>query len=136
MENGFTSQFTKRVMKRPRGRRPTWRMAPKSTFIIMGVIISQIRMAMGMLIWLPSANSRLRSASISPGADRPKATPTTMQRPTHRLRYLSKTPSRLGAARVGEETGAAVFMRDPWPFPSQTPLSSALNRFKADGTMQ
>ena len=43
MENGFTSQFTTSVTARPAGLRPTLRMAPKSTFIIMGVIISQIR---------------------------------------------------------------------------------------------
>jgi hypothetical protein len=29
------------------------RIAPKSTFIIMGVIISQMSIAMGTLIWLP-----------------------------------------------------------------------------------
>ncbi len=50
IENGFTSQLMMSVMTRPRGRRPTLRTAPKSTFIIMGVIISQIRTAMGTLI--------------------------------------------------------------------------------------
>jgi hypothetical protein len=38
------------------------------------------------LIWLPAPNSRLRKPCISPGADRPSATPATMQRPTQRLR--------------------------------------------------
>ena len=34
---------------------PTLRMDAKSTFIIIGVIISQIRTAIGTLIWLPLA---------------------------------------------------------------------------------
>ena len=55
MEKGLTSQFTARVTARPAGLRPTFRMAVKSTFIIMGVIISQIRTAIGTLIWLPLA---------------------------------------------------------------------------------
>jgi hypothetical protein len=86
IENGLTSQFTKSVTKRPRGRRPTLRIAPKSTFITMGVIISQIRMAIGMLIWLPSPNSRRRRPSITAGANPPSATPAIMHRPTHRVR--------------------------------------------------
>ena len=55
IENGFTSQFTNSVTNRPRGRRPTLRIDPKSTFIIIGVIISQMRIAIGTLIWLPRA---------------------------------------------------------------------------------
>jgi len=43
IENGFTSQLTNNVTRSPRGRFPTSRMAPKSTFIIIGTIISQIR---------------------------------------------------------------------------------------------
>ena len=86
IENGFTSQFTNSVTNRPRGRRPTCRIAPKSTFIIIGVIISQMRMAIGMLIWLPSPNSRARSVCMSAGASRPSAIPATMHRPTHTLR--------------------------------------------------
>ena len=50
IENGFTSQFTNSVTNRPRGRRPTLRIDPKSTFIIIGVIISQMRIAIGTLI--------------------------------------------------------------------------------------
>jgi hypothetical protein len=50
MENGFTSQFTMSVTTKPAGLLPTLRMAGKSTFIIMGVIMSQIRIAMGALI--------------------------------------------------------------------------------------
>ena len=86
IENGFTSQFTNSVTKRPRGRRPTSRMAPKSTFIIIGVIISQISTAIGMLIWLPAPNSRLRRPFMNAGTDLPSRMPTTMQRPTQRLR--------------------------------------------------
>jgi hypothetical protein len=46
----LTSQFTNSVTNSPLGRRPTLRIDPKSTFIIIGVIISQMRMAIGMLI--------------------------------------------------------------------------------------
>jgi hypothetical protein len=62
MENGLTSQLTNSVTINPAGFRPTLRIAPKFTFIIMGVIISQIRIAIGTLIWLPRPNSRLRMA--------------------------------------------------------------------------
>ena len=61
-------------------------MAPKSTFIIIGVIISQIRTAIGTLIWLPLPNSSSRRAPVNAGTAFPSRTPTTMQRPTHRLR--------------------------------------------------
>ena len=40
IENGFTAQFTKRVTPIPRQCWPTWRMAPKSTFMSIGMIIS------------------------------------------------------------------------------------------------
>ena len=50
MEKGLTIQLTSRVTSRPAGRRPTFFTDEKSTFIIMGVIISQMRMAMGTLI--------------------------------------------------------------------------------------
>src|SRR5271157_5433773 len=94
MENGFTSQFTISVTSSPAGFFPTLRMAVKSTFIIMGVIMSQIRTAMGALIWLPWPNSRPRSAWTTAGTSFPKATPATMQRTTHRDRYCSKNPRR------------------------------------------
>ena len=50
MENGLTSQFTTSVTARPAGRLPTSRIAEKSTFIIIGMIMSQIRTAIGRLI--------------------------------------------------------------------------------------
>jgi hypothetical protein len=68
IENGFTSQFTKSVTNRPRGRRPRREWRAKSTFIIIGVIISQMRTAIGTLIWLPSPNSMPRSAAMNPEA--------------------------------------------------------------------
>ena len=79
IENGFTSQLTKSVTNRPRGRLPTCRMEAKSTFIIIGTIISQIRTAIGMLIWLPAPNSIRRKASAAPGIALPSSTPTIMQ---------------------------------------------------------
>src|SRR6185295_5504903 len=62
IENGFTSQLITKVTARPFGRLPTLRTDAKSTFIIIGMIISQIKTAMGKLMWLPSPNSRLRKA--------------------------------------------------------------------------
>jgi hypothetical protein len=61
MEKGFISQLTSNVTSSPVGRRPRFLRKEKSTFIIMGVIMSQIRTAMGTLNWLPFANSKLRS---------------------------------------------------------------------------
>jgi hypothetical protein len=40
---------------------PTLRTEEKSTFIIIGVIMSQIRTAIGTLMWLPFPNSRPRN---------------------------------------------------------------------------
>lgn len=74
------------VMTSPRGRRPTSRIDAKSTFIIMGVIISQMSRAIGTLIWLPSPNSRRRRPSVSAGTALPSSTPVIMHRPTQRLR--------------------------------------------------
>jgi len=50
MENGFTMQLTKRVINTPLGFLLTARIAVKSTFIIIGMIISQMKIAMGRLI--------------------------------------------------------------------------------------
>ena len=55
IENGLTTQLTNSVTSSPAGRRPTFFTDEKSTFIIIGVIISQIRTAIGALIWLPCA---------------------------------------------------------------------------------
>src|SRR4029077_2799679 len=57
IEKGFTSQLTTKVTVRPFGRLPTLRTEAKSTFIIIGMIISQINTAMEKLMWLPSPNS-------------------------------------------------------------------------------
>ena len=78
IENGFTSQLTNSVTSSPRGRCPTPRMAPKSTFIIIGTIMSQMRTAIGTLTWLPSPNSMPRSAAVAPGRPLPSTTPPTM----------------------------------------------------------
>jgi hypothetical protein len=93
MENGFTSQFTNSVTTSPAGFRPTLRMAVKSTFIIMGVIMSQIRTAMGALIWLPWPNSRPRRACHG-GHKLPEGNPRHHAQATHRVRYRSKNPRR------------------------------------------
>ena len=57
------TQFTRRVTRSPAGRLPTFFTAEKSTFIIIGVIMSQMRKAIGAFIWLPSPNSMPRSKS-------------------------------------------------------------------------
>ena len=94
MENGLTIQLTNSVMRSPRGRRPTFRIEPKSTFIIIGVIISQMSTAIGTLMWLPLPNSSPRSAAANCGATEPMSTPPSMHRATHRVRYRSKIFSR------------------------------------------
>ena len=84
MENGLTSQFTNSVTSSPRGLRATLRIAPKSTFIIMGTIISQISTAMGTLTWLPRPNSMpaqpLHQTAVQ--FSRARARPPCTARPT------------------------------------------------------
>jgi hypothetical protein len=62
---------------------PTFRKDEKATFIIMGVIISQISTAIGPLIWLPVSNSMPRRPAMAAGASLPITTPATMQSATH-----------------------------------------------------
>src|SRR5678815_4604914 len=73
IEKGFTTQLTKRVISNPFGFLPTFRTEAKSTLIIMGMIMSQIRMAMGTLIWLSAPNSRLLKDCTTLGAHFPNA---------------------------------------------------------------
>jgi len=96
------SQFTTSVITRPLGLRRTSRTDVKSTFIIIGVIISQIRTAIGTLIWLPAPNSTRRKASTAAGSSLPITTPATMQAATQTLSYRSKRFSLLGL------TGTAI----------------------------
>jgi hypothetical protein len=86
MEKGLTIQFTNKVTSSPLGRRPTSRIEAKSTFIIMGMIMSQSRMAIGTLIWLFELNSIRRKESMAVGKNFPTKIPTTMQTPTQRLK--------------------------------------------------
>ncbi len=97
MEKGFTTQLTNSVINNPVGFLPTSRTDAKSTFIIMGMIMSQIRMTIGTLIWVPSPKSRLLRVCTAPGAHFPSTTPTTMQRPTQMGRYRSKRLSRFAS---------------------------------------
>ena len=99
MENGFTSQFTISVTTRPAGFLPTLRMAVKSTFIIMGVIMSQMRTAMGALIWLPWPNSRPRRAWTSDGSELPEGHP----------RHHAKPPPR-GSGSARKSRGACAML--------------------------
>ena len=47
IEKGFTTQLMNSVTSSPAGRRPTFFTEEKSTFIIIGVIMSQMRTAIG-----------------------------------------------------------------------------------------
>ena len=72
IENGLTTQLTNSVTSSPAGRRPTFLTDEKSTFIIIGVIISQISTAIGALIWLPLPNSMPRRPATAAGSSLPK----------------------------------------------------------------
>ena len=72
----------------------------------MGVIISQMRIAIGALMWLPFPNSIPLSAAASCGAAEPIRTPPTMHSATQRVRYRSNVLSRFFMSVVGE-------VRDP-----------------------
>ena len=77
-------QLTSSVTSNPAGRRPTFFTDEKSTFIIIGVIISQIRTAMGALIWLPLPELNAAQARDEPGQQFTKQRyPATMQSATH-----------------------------------------------------
>ena len=63
------------VTSNPAGFRPTLRTEEKSTFIIIGVIMSQISTAIGALIWLPAPNSMPRRLATAAGRSLPRSTP-------------------------------------------------------------
>ncbi len=65
------------------------RLAPGLVAAVRGMEFgsgSQIRIAIGMLMWLPLPNSIPRIPDTRPGASLPIATPSTMQAATQRLR--------------------------------------------------
>ena len=86
MLKGFTSQFTNSVTPMPRTWPRTLCSAVKSTFISIGMIITQTSSPTGTLT---------RATSMRPmpwntcGNDWPAAMPTTMHTPTQTLRYRS-----------------------------------------------
>ena len=61
-------------------------MEAKSTFIIMGIIISQMSTAMGTLTWLPRPNYMERSRLTEAGIHLPTARPASMHSPTQSVR--------------------------------------------------
>ena len=83
IENGLTSQFTNNVTPMPRTCCRTSCSAPKSTFISIGMIITQISTPTGRLT---CATSRRPMAWNTPGSNWPAAMPATMQRNTHTVR--------------------------------------------------
>ena len=83
IENGFTAQFTNKVTPMPRQWRRTSASAPKSIFISIGMIISQISTATGRLTCAISARPM---AWNTPGMKCPRAMPTTMQAATQSVR--------------------------------------------------
>ena len=64
------------------GFRPTFRIEVKSTFIIIGVIMSQMRMAIGRFTWLPLPSSIPRKVWVSEGTSLPSRIPAAMQSAT------------------------------------------------------
>src|SRR5690554_4093177 len=76
---GLISQFTMVVMASPFGSFLTPTIAPKSICAIIGKIIAQIRIAIGMDTWAYSKRDRV---SGIPGANWPKATPAIIARAT------------------------------------------------------
>ncbi len=109
IEKGLTSQLTRRVTSSTVGRVPTRRTDARSTFIIIGTIMSQISAAIGRLIRLSSPISSDRSVETVPGSHTPRATPATMQNPTQRVRYRSNGSSRFFRGVVGT-AGMAMSM--------------------------
>ena len=83
IENGLTAQLTSRVTPMPRQCAPTPRKAPKSTFISIGTIISQISTATGRLML---ASSIAPSATNARGNRCPSKVPTPMHASTHNVR--------------------------------------------------
>src|SRR5690554_1366189 len=79
MVKGLISQFTVVVMASPLGSLRTPTMALKSIWAIIGKIIAQIRIAMGMDTCAYSNRDRV---SGTEGASWPRATPTTIARAT------------------------------------------------------
>ena len=87
MENGLTSQLMNSVTPMPFLCCSTSAMAPKSIFMSMGMIMSQISTATGRLT---SATLTPPIAWKTPGASLPSRMPATMQASTHQLRLRSK----------------------------------------------
>jgi len=87
MEKGLTAQLTKRVTPIPFQCSFTWCRAPKSTFINMGMIITQISRPTGMLTSATSSRPKYWKGA---GIHWPSAMPARMQSPTHRVSQRSK----------------------------------------------
>lgn len=71
------------VTSSPAGRFPTFFNDEKSTFIIIGVIMSHMRTAIGALIWLPVPNSIPRMHATASGRIVPNPMPAAVQSATH-----------------------------------------------------
>jgi len=93
IEKGLTTQFTNSVIMSPAGFRPTFLTEEKSTFIIIGVIISHMRTAMGRFTWLPSPGSIRRIEATAAGSSLPSRIPAPMQKKTQIESRRSKNPS-------------------------------------------
>ena len=83
IENGFTAQLMKSVTPMPRQCSLTCDKAAKSIFTSMGMIISQISTATGMLTLAISAEPMTWNTV---GKKCPSAIPTMMQRATQMVR--------------------------------------------------
>src|SRR5512143_4045080 len=115
IEKGLTAQLTNSVTPMPFQCDFTWCRAPKSIFISMGMIITQISRPTGRLT---CATFRRPSAWNGAGSNCPSSTPATMHSATHRLSQRSNTligaaaPSTL-AARLAVTSHCALIERTP-----------------------
>ena len=83
MVNGLINQFTTKVMVSPLGILKAFTILPKSIFSIMGKIMIQIKIAIGIETL---AYSSLPKVSGTTGNSFPIAIPATMHKTTHRVR--------------------------------------------------
>ena len=96
---GFTSQFITSVIQRPFECFDTFFNDVKSICNIIGKIIAQINILMGIFMF---ATYKLLMAWMSFLKNKLKKTPRTMHKVTHTLRYLSKRFKTISNAFVFE----------------------------------
>src|SRR5512143_3739541 len=110
IEKGLTAQLTNSVTPIPFQCAFTWCRAPKSIFISIGMIITQIRRPTGRLT---CATFMRPSAWNGPGNSWPSITPATMHSATHSVSQRSNTLMGAAAARFAVTSHCALIARAP-----------------------